>query len=166
MLMNTRSTKLHYYFEMAKACARRSTCLRRKVGAVLVDPYGTIVSTGYNGAPSGEMDCLERGFCWRDEHDIGHGEHYEKCYGVHAEDNTVSQAGKQARGCSLFLYSEDSSGPVVNYPCIMCIRRLINAWVPVVYVYNPDAEYERDVIIPHDYYKKLCEELMPNGQTN
>jgi dCMP deaminase len=162
MLMSTRSNKFLYYFEMAKACARRSTCLRRKVGAVLVDPYGTIVSTGYNGAPSGEMDCLERGFCWRDEHDIGHGEHYEKCHAVHAEANAIIQAGKQARYCTMYIYSEDENGVVVNYPCLMCSRLMINAGIKEAMVYNPKMVWNFEYVWIQDYYMNLCDKMMPD----
>ena len=158
MQMNQRYTRLQYYFELAKACSRRSTCLRRRVGAVIVDSYGTIVSTGYNGAPAGIEDCHMRGECWRDEHDIPHGEHYEKCHSVHAEANALLQAGKAARGCEMYIYSETADGVVTNYPCIMCTRMLINSGILAVYVALPDGTC--DIIEPVDYYEQLSEQLM------
>jgi dCMP deaminase len=137
-----RDSKSEYLFQIAQACARRSTCLRRKVGAILVDQYGVIISTGYNGAPSGMVDCLARGECWRDKNNIPHGEHYEKCFAVHAEANALLQAGKAARGCSLYLTTIDEHGQIVeNLPCMMCARLLVNAGIKYVYVNHGGGDY-------------------------
>lgn len=91
-----RSSKTDWYMEMALSMAKRSTCLRRKYGAVIIDTAGHIVSTGYNGAPRSTIDCLEKNICWRETHHIAAGTHYEKCYAVHAEQNALLQAGLRA----------------------------------------------------------------------
>lgn len=67
-----------YYLKIAQAAAERSTCLRRKYGAIIVKD-DIVISTGYNGAPRGRINCCDRGICYRDEHNIPHGEQYEKC---------------------------------------------------------------------------------------
>ena len=73
-----------YFINIAKAVSARATCLRRKYGAIITKE-NVIVSTGYNGAPSGMKDCLEVGKCTRKELQIPHGERYELCHSVHAE---------------------------------------------------------------------------------
>ena len=73
-----RVSKKDYYLDIAAAVAKRSTCLRRQYGAVIVK-NDEIVATGYNGAPRGEDNCCDVGVCWREAHGIPHGEQYEKC---------------------------------------------------------------------------------------
>jgi dCMP deaminase len=80
-----------YFITIAKAVAARATCLRRKYGAVITKD-NVIVSTGYNGTPSGMKDCLEVGKCTRKELEIPHGERYELCHSVHAEANAIIRA--------------------------------------------------------------------------
>ena len=78
-----RIDKNNYYLDMAEAALERSTCLRRKWGAVIVKD-DEIISTGYNGAPRGRKNCTDIGTCIREELNIPRGERYELCRSVHA----------------------------------------------------------------------------------
>ena len=101
--------------------AERSTCLRRKVGAIIVKDK-KIVSTGYNGAPKGLDHCLEIG-CLREKMGIPSGERHELCRGAHAEQNAIIQAA--ASGTSMegaTMYCTDS-------PCSTCTKMIINAGI-------------------------------------
>jgi dCMP deaminase len=110
-----------YFMDIAGLIARRSTCLRRSVGAVLVRDR-RILATGYNGAPSGLQHCLDRG-CLREQLQIPSGERHELCRGLHAEQNAVIQAalhGVSVKGACLYC---------TNHPCVICIKMLINAGI-------------------------------------
>jgi dCMP deaminase len=123
-----RISKDEYYLGIARAVAMRSTCLRRQYGAVIVkDDY--IISTGYNGSARGEENCCDVGFCWREAHHIPHGEQYEKCVAVHAEDNAISQAGRDAIGATLYLAGFENGKEIKAEPCMMCARKIKNAQI-------------------------------------
>ena len=110
-----------YFIQIAKLVSTRSTCIRRKVGAVLVKE-NRILSTGYNGAPQGLTHCLEIG-CLREEMGIESGKQHELCRGLHAEQNAIIQAaryGISTRGA--ICYTTTS-------PCIICMKMLIQAGV-------------------------------------
>ena len=115
-----------YFMEITRLVVSRSTCLRRQVGAVLVQDK-KILATGYNGAPSGITHCLDVG-CLRDEQGIPSGERHELCRGLHAEQNAIIQAayhGVSIKGATLYC---------TNLPCIICTKMLINAGITrVVY---------------------------------
>ncbi|HKM08935.1 MAG TPA: cytidine/deoxycytidylate deaminase family protein [Candidatus Methanomethylophilaceae archaeon] len=130
-----------YFMSMAKLVATRSTCVRRRVGAVIVKDK-RVLSTGYNGAPKGSAHCDERG-CIRVELDVPSGTRHELCRGVHAEQNAVIQAAYF--GVSV----KDSTIYTTTYPCSMCAKMLINAGV-VEIVYNEGY--------PDDLSKDLIEE--------
>ena len=106
----------------------RSTCLRRQYGAVIVK-NDRIISTGYNGSARGEPNCCDVGECWRESHGIPHGEQYEKCVAVHAEDNAISQAGREAIGATLYLAGFENGKPISAVPCAMCERKIKNAQI-------------------------------------
>ena len=108
-----------YFLKIASVVAERSTCRRHHVGAVAVKNKH-ILTTGYNGAPSGLKDCLELG-CLRDELGIPSGERQEICRGVHAEQNTIIQAA--LHGISL----EGSTIYCTHTPCVLCAKMLVNA---------------------------------------
>lgn len=131
-----RTDKTTWFLDIAERCARQGTCLRRNFGAVLVDNFGTIVSTGYTGAPVGQRDCLQIMTCWREEHNVVSGTHYEKCRSVHAEMNVLLQAGKLARGATLYLAGiEHKTGQSVKIlPCFLCAKMIVNAGVAQVVV--------------------------------
>ena len=113
--------------DMAKLASRRSSCLRRAVGAVLVRER-RLLATGYNGVPSGVSHCEVTG-CLRDELNVPSGERHELCRGLHAEQNAIIQAalhGVSTRGAILYC---------TNLPCIICAKMLINSGVRrVVYL--------------------------------
>lgn len=122
-----------YFMEIARVVAKRSTCLRQKVGAIIVRDK-RILTTGYNGAPSNLPHCLEIG-CLREELNVPSGERHELCRAVHAEQNAIIQAalhGVSIAGATLYT---------THQPCIMCAKMLINAKIrKVVYgkKYNDD----------------------------
>lgn len=131
-----RISKRDYYLFIARAVARRSTCIRRRYGAVIVKD-DRIIATGYNGAARGEPNCCDVGECWRAAHNIPHGEQYEKCVAVHAEDNAISQAGREALCATLYLWGEDAQGnEIPAAPCMMCARKIKNAGIVEVVSYG------------------------------
>jgi dCMP deaminase len=110
-----------YFMEITRLVARRSTCLRRSVGAVLVKDKN-ILATGYNGAPSGVAHCLDVG-CLRERMAVLPGERHELCRGLHAEQNAIIQAAKHGtniNGATLYC---------TTMPCIICSKMLINAGI-------------------------------------
>ena len=107
-----------YWMNIVSDVALRSTCLRRQIGALVVK-NNVIVSTGYNGAPRGFTHCLENG-CRRDKLNIPSGERHEECVGVHAEQNALLQAGRDANGATLYVNA---------VPCKICAKLIINAGV-------------------------------------
>ncbi len=114
-----------YFMEMAEVVKNRSTCLRRKVGAVIVKDK-RILTTGYNGAPSNTVHCLDIG-CYRDKMNIPSGERAELCRGTHAEQNAIIQAAYH--GVSI----KDSVLYVTLQPCVLCAKMVINAGIKTIY---------------------------------
>ena len=121
-----RPTLDEYFMEIAGVVAKRSTCLRQNVGAVIVKDK-RIIATGYNGAPSGLPHCLDIG-CLREKLNVPSGERQELCRGVHAEQNAIIQAakfGSSVEGGTLYS---------THCPCITCAKMIINAGIKrVVY---------------------------------
>jgi len=115
----TRPDSDEYFLKIASVVAERSTCRRHHVGAVAVRNKH-ILTTGYNGAPSGSKDCLELG-CLRNELNIPSGTRHEICRGIHAEQNVIIQAG--LHGVSL----EKSTIYCTHTPCVLCAKMLVNA---------------------------------------
>jgi dCMP deaminase len=114
-----------YFMSIAELVAERATCLRRGVGAVLVRDK-RLISTGYNGAPSGISHCLEVG-CLRQQQNIPSGERHELCRGLHAEQNAIIQAalyGVSVEGATLYC---------TNLPCAICTKMLINSRIVAIY---------------------------------
>ena len=110
-----------YFMNIAGMVAKRSTCMRRSVGAVLVKDK-RILATGYNGAPAGLRHCEETG-CLREDASIPSGERHELCRGLHAEQNAIIQAayhGITIGGSTLYC---------TNKPCVICSKMLINAGI-------------------------------------
>ena len=124
--MRTRPTWEQYFLSIAELIASRSTCLRHQYGAVVVDSEHTIVSTGYNGAPSGIQSCYDKGFCYREQNNIPTGTRYETCYSIHAEMNAIIRARSSVRDCTLYIGSLDNEN---NIPCDMCRRVMANAGI-------------------------------------
>jgi len=117
-----------YFMKIAFMVAQRSTCLRRKVGAVIVKDK-RILSTGYNGAPSGLAHCLDIG-CLREKMHIPSGEKHELCRGLHAEQNAIIQAAYH--GVSI----KDATIYCTHHPCVICTKMLINAGIKKIYYAN------------------------------
>ena len=110
-----------YFLDISRLVSKRSTCLRRQVGAVIVKDK-RILTTGYNGAPSGIEHCEKTG-CMRQQMNIPSGERHELCRALHAEMNAILQAAQY--GISL----QGSMIYCTNQPCIICAKMLINAGI-------------------------------------
>ena len=137
--LDSRPSWHEYFMAIAELVASRSTCLRRKVGAVLVKDH-RILATGYNGAPSGIKHCLEVG-CLREKLNVPSGQRHELCRGLHAEQNVLIQAAYH--GISV----ADSTLYCTNLPCIICTKMLINAGIKVIYFKEGYAdELSRDML--------------------
>ena len=119
-----------YYINIASDLYQRSTCLRRKFGALIVK-NDEIISTGYNGAPRNTLSSLDYGWCWREKHNIPHGKNYEMCRSVHAEMNAIiSAARKDMIGGTIYIAGENVDGTICDaFPCVVCVRMIINAGI-------------------------------------
>lgn len=110
-----------YFMDIALLVAKRSTCLRRSVGSAIVKDK-RVLSTGYNGAPTGIKHCAETG-CIREQLNLPSGERHELCRGIHAEQNAIIHAalhGVSIKGATLFC---------TNLPCSICAKMIINAGI-------------------------------------
>ena len=127
-----RTDKINYYLDIAETVCERSTCLRRKYGAIIVRE-DEIISTGYNGAPRGRKNCIDLGYCKRMELQIPSGERYELCRSVHAEANAIiSAARRDCIGATMYLAGHDAqTGKCLTdtTSCSMCRRQIINAGI-------------------------------------
>ena len=122
--------------KMAYLASERSTCLRRKVGAIIVIDK-RVLTTGYNGAPKGLPHCQETG-CLREQRNVPSGERHELCRGVHAEQNAIIQAavfGVSVKGATIYI---------TNYPCSVCVKMLLNAGITEIVF---DEKYKDDLAI-------------------
>jgi len=114
-----------YFMNITALVAQRSTCTRRAVGAIIVKDK-RILSTGYNGAPTGIRHCLEVG-CLRESLQVPSGERHELCRGIHAEQNAIIQAayhGVSVKNAVLYC---------TNQPCAICAKMIINAGIKKIY---------------------------------
>ena len=128
-----------YFLEVARLVAKRSTCLRRSVGAVLVKDK-RILATGYNGAPAGLKHCADVG-CMRQKLKIPSGERHELCRALHAEQNALIQAslyGISVKGSKLYATCQ---------PCVICVKMLINAGI-------------REIVIAGAYPDKMAADFL------
>lgn len=115
-----------YFMRIALLASTRSTCLRRQVGAVIVKDK-RVLSTGYNGSPSGLSHCLDVG-CLREKLKIPSGERHELCRAIHAEQNAIIQAatsGVSIEGATLYS---------TTYPCVLCAKMIINSGIITIYI--------------------------------
>jgi len=138
-----RPSKKKHYLNITKEVAQRSTCLRTIFGAIIVKD-DAIVSTGYVGAPRGAKDCFELGFCWREKKKIPHGQKYELCRSVHAEQNAIINAartGANLFGGDMYIYGEDAeTGKLIDtFPCFICKKMIINAGIARVICSTPEG---------------------------
>ena len=111
-----------YFMEIAEIVKTRSTCLRRQVGAVIAKD-NRIITTGYNGAPSGVSHCTDLGYCERMQRNIPSGERHELCRALHAEQNAIIQAA------NLGISTQGATMYVTLQPCIICAKMIINAGI-------------------------------------
>lgn len=138
-----RPTWDEYFLEIADLISKRSSCLRRRVGAVLVKDK-RILATGYNGVPSKIRHCSEVG-CIREKLNIPSGERHELCRGLHAEQNAFLQAA--LHGTSV----KDASLYSTTQPCVICAKMIINAGI-------------KEIVIRGDYPDKMAKELLSEAK--
>ena len=140
---NKRPSWDEYFIDIARLVSKRSTCLRRKVGAIVVKNR-RVLATGYNGTPSGITHCSEIG-CFRETMKIPSGQRHELCRGLHAEQNALLQAS---------LYGIGLEGSILyctTRPCIICAKMLINAGI-------------KEVVILEGYPDKLAQEFFKEAK--
>lgn len=139
-----RVSKINYYLDIAQTVAKRSTCIRRCFGAIIVN-NDSIVSTGYNGAPRGRKNCSDIGMCQREKLGIPRGERYELCRSVHAEANAIISASREeTKDAVLYMACvSPDSGEVLGHTssCAMCKRLIINAGISKVIVRDDKENY-------------------------
>ncbi len=133
-----------YFLEIARVVARRSSCLRRQVGAVIVRNKD-IISTGYNGAPSFQKNSLEYNFCYRNKHSIKSGTNLELCraVGSHAESNAIVLAARNGHSTAestIYIYGHE-------FICNMCKAMIANAFIRRVVLQKPDGSVVE--FLPH-----------------
>ncbi len=128
----------NYFIEIAKVVSLRSTCLRRRYGALIVKDR-VIVSTGYNGSPRGMANCIDTGKCTRKELNIPSGERYELCEAVHAEQNAIINGSpERMKDATIYIAGFEENGDFADgAPCKLCNRMIRNAQIKeVVYLGN------------------------------
>lgn len=145
----SRVDKTNYYLDIAQTVAERGTCLRRNFGAIIVK-NDTIISTGYNGAPRGRINCSDLGKCRREMLSIPRGQRYELCRSVHAEANCIIAAPRtEMLGGILYLACLDAKTGEISgdvEPCSMCKRLIINAGIEKVVVRNSSTEFKTFIV--------------------
>lgn len=130
-----RTSKHNYYLDIAQTVSERSTCIRRRFGAIIVK-NDVIISTGYNGAPRGRLNCSDIESCVREEMNVPRGERYELCRAVHAEANAIIAASReQMQGATMYMcctdpWTKEVVGSICS--CAMCKRLIINAGIKEV----------------------------------
>lgn len=132
-----------YFLDVAKLVAKRATCLRRSVGAVIVKDK-RILATGYNGAPSGLKHCFDIG-CMRQKLKIPSGQRHELCRALHAEQNALIQAslyGISVKGSTIYATCQ---------PCVICAKMLINAGI-------------KEIVIAQGYPDKLAMDFLSQAK--
>ena len=137
--MNERPSWDEYFMDMAELARKRTTCLRRGVGAVIVKD-NRVIATGYNGTPKGITHCEEAG-CLRAQMNVPSGQRHELCRGLHAEQNAIIQAactGASVEGATLYCTTQ---------PCIICTKMIINAGI-------------KRVVITESYPDELAEQMI------
>ena len=144
-----RISKENYYLNMAETALERSTCLRRKWGAVIVK-NDEIISTGYNGAPRGRKNCDELGYCIREKLNIPRGARYELCRSVHAEQNAIISAPrKNMIDATLYMVGKhaDTGEYVENaMSCSMCKRVIINSGISKIVIRDTKTKF-REILV-------------------
>lgn len=154
-----RPNKIIYYLDVAETIAKRSTCLRRKYGAIIVK-NDEIIATGYNGSPRGVINCSDCKICERELLNVPPGTQYELCRSVHAEQNAIISASRNEMiDATMYLVGLEKDGSITKYnkPCKICERMIINAGIKRVYLKKPDGGY--DIINVDQMIKNMCKEI-------
>jgi dCMP deaminase len=154
-----RISKDEYYLGIAREVARRSTCFRRSIGSLIIRD-DQIISTGYAGAPRKTKDSFEQGLCLRDKLRIPHGQRYELCRSVHAEQNAIINAARAGvsllRGDMYIFGSDTAGGQVISaFPCFICKKMIINS--SLVRVVCSLAEGGHRIFLVEDWIKEWQE---------
>ena len=169
-----RISKSEYYLNIAKAVAQRSTCIRRQYGAVIVK-NDEIIATGYNGSARGEENCCDIGTCWRERNNIPHGQQYEKCVAVHAEQNAIISAPRDKLiGSTIYIYGEENGETIEARPCEICHRMILNAGIENVVLSEPgddmnkktDEEAKEDDQVTKSFIRNVAEKIKDSGLKN
>lgn len=158
--MDKRTSKDDYYLDIAETVLNRSTCLRRKYGAIIVKA-DEILSTGYNGAPRGRENCCDLGFCTREHLNIPSGERYELCRSVHAEQNAIiSCSRRDMLASTLYLVGRDAkTGEIITAePCTLCRRFILNAGIERVVARTRDNGIQD--VLTAEWIR--CDDSMPD----
>ena len=139
-----RISKHNYYLDIAQTVSERSTCLRKRYGAIIVK-NDVIISTGYNGAPRGRKNCSDIGTCYREQLGIPRGERYELCRSVHSEANAIIAASRENMlGSSLYMCCTDPKTSEIisgTNSCMMCKKLIINAGISKVFIRDTKNTY-------------------------
>lgn len=146
-----------YFMEIALLVARRSTCTRRSVGAVIVKDK-RILSTGYNGAPSGVRHCITVG-CLREQLNVPSGERHELCRGIHAEQNAIIQAA--FHGVSI----RESGLYCTNLPCSICAKMIINAGIREILYLSGYADPMSEAMLAEAGVRQVHVQMAGEGGT-
>lgn len=140
--MRKRVNKINYYLNIAEEVSRRSTCLKRAYGAIIVK-NDEIISTGYNGAPRGILSCIDKEYCLRTNAERG--KDYSNCLSVHAEQNAIISASRRDMiGGTLYLVGiENGSKSYVDNPspCSLCKRLIINSGIEKIIIRVNQEDY-------------------------
>jgi len=146
MKSEKRISKDEYYLNIAESIGKRSTCLRRKFGAVLVSSKNVMVGSGYNGSARGVVNCDKMGVCLKDIKSAEQYSNYDWCLAVHAEENTIINSNRDDRiGATLYIVGvHGQTGEYTfSWPCKRCKRILINALVETVVTRNDKGGIEK-----------------------
>ena len=154
-----------YFLEIARVVAGRSTCLRRRYGAVIVKDK-VIVSTGYNGAPRGATNCVDTGKCVGKELNIPAGQRYELCVAVHAEQNAIINGPpERMKDATIYITGIEEDGSLAEgRPCLLCRRMIRNARIKEVVYYNKKGEIVRQPIEALDVTEMIPSPVQQEGQ--
>lgn len=146
--MTERPSWHDYFMTIAENVATRSTCIRRKVGAVIIKEKH-MLATGYNGAPKDVPHCTKE-TCLRNKYNVPSGERHELCRGLHAEQNAIIQAA--CHGASI----KDAVIYVTHQPCIICTKMLINSGIKTFIYKNPYNDPLAKEMMEQANIKTIC----------
>lgn len=139
-----RVSKINYYLDIAQTVSERSTCLRKRYGAIIVK-NDVIISTGYNGSPRGRANCSDIGDCTRERLNIPRGERYELCRSVHSEANAIISASRENMlGSTIYMCCTDpSDGDIIagTNSCTMCKKLILNSGISQIVIRDTKDSY-------------------------